>query len=780
MGGTVREASTLPAELTRFVGRRRELSQARALLSRGRLVTLTGPGGIGKTRLALRLAAEVRRSFPSGVWLVELAALGDGARLAQTVASRLRLGTEALGDPLTTLVDHVAGERMLLVLDNCEHVLDASAQLTATLLSAAPDLQVLATSRQTLGVCGEHVFPVPPMVLYEDGQPPELCEAVTLFADRAAAVRPDFDLSAGNISTIHEICRRLDGVPLAIELAAARLRALSPQEILLRLDDRFTLLTAGSRVALPRQQTLRAAIGWSHDLCTSQERLMWSRLSVFSDGFDLEAVEQVCSGDGLERNDVLDAIAGLVDKSVLAREELGTRMRYWLPDTLRQYGREHLAASGEEHTLRERHRDYYRTVAEQARTAWFGPDQLAWFTRLRAEHPNLQAALDFSMNDPGQAQEALGLAASMWWMHRLGFGSLSEGRQALGRALDISEELSPQRATALFTDGLLAVLQGDISAAEARAKQCRDMASALGEDRDITRLAVNLAGLVALFRGDFAQAVPLLEDALARHQAADDSGSAAVASFMLTTACFNLDDPAGTAHAERCLALCEAHDAQWSRTHALWALGLDHYRRGKYQRANTLIRHALRDKPLSHDQGGVAQCLEVLGWCAAAAGLGERAATLMGAADATWQVAGSALTGFGHLRAGHQKCESSLRRELGETAYTAAVEAGGQLTLEQSVAYALEESSAPTPPPPADEATAPLTRRERQVADLVAQGMSNKQIAAELTISTRTAEGHVEHILTKLGFTSRAQIATWATRNHEPHHPVRASATSRS
>ncbi|MFJ3955832.1 ATP-binding protein [Streptomyces libani] len=521
---------------------------------------------------------------------------------------------------------------------------------------------------------GEHVLPVPSMVLSEDsGLSSELCDAVALFADRAAALRPDFALTPENASVVHEICRRLDGVPLAIELAAARLRALSAQDILLRLDDCFALLTAGSRAALPRQRTLRAAIDWSHDLCTEQERLMWSRLSVFSDGFDLQAAEQVCGGDGIDRQDVLDLVVGLVDKSVLAGEERGARMRYWLPDTLRQYGLERLATSGEEHALRERHRDHYRAVAEQAEAEWFGADQLAWFTRLRAEHPNLQAALEFTLSEPGQAQVAMGLAASMW-IHRLGFGSLNEGRQWLGRALALDEEPGPQRAKALFVDGLLAVLQGDISAADSRVKQCRALEAALGEDPDLLRIGMTLAGLVALFQGDFVQAVPLLEDALARHQAAGDAGHAAVTSFMLTTACPDPDDPAGTVHAERCLALCEAHGAQWSRTHALWALGLDHYRRGRHQRAGTLVRHALRDKPLSHDQWGVARCLELLGWCAAAAGLGERAATLMGAADATWQVAGSALAGLGHLQAGHRHCEASVRAELGDATYTAAVD----------------------------------------------------------------------------------------------------------
>lgn len=760
MGGHVQEAGTLPAEMTRFIGRRRELSEARALLARGRLVTLTGPGGIGKTRLALRLAADVRRSFPGGVWLVELAALEAGEQVAQTVAARLRVGREALSDPLTRLVEHIAGRRMLLVLDNCEHVLDGCAELVATLLARSPELQVLSTSRQALTVSGEHVFPVPPMTLSAPVVSAEHSEAVALFADRAVAVRPDYPLTSQNAAVAEEICRRLDGMPLAIELAAAQMRVLSAPQILSRLDDRFRLLGAGPRTAPPRQRALRAAIDWSHDLCTRQERLLWARLSVLSGGFDLEAAEQLCSGAGIDRQDVLPLITGLVDKSVLTCEEQGTRMRYGLLETLRQYGREQLAASGEETVLRERHRDYYCRMAGQAETAWFGPDQMAWFTRLRIEHANFQAALAFTTSEPGQAQVAMGLAASLW-SHPLGYGSFHEGRRWLGRALALDDEPSLLRARALFVDGLVAVLQGDLRAARMRLEECRAMAAVLGEQRELARGAVHLEGLVALFQADFPRASVLLEEAFTRHQAAGDAGSAAVAACMLTSACVSLDDPAATVHAERFLALCEDHGAAWSRTHALWAQGLDHYRRGLYPRTGTLVRHALRDKPQSYDQCGVAQRLEVLGWCAAAAGLHERAATLMGAADAAWQVAGSTLTGLGHLQTGHQKFEAQLRKALDAAAFDAATRAGRALTLEQAVAYALHDSSSSGPPPPAKEASAPLTRREREVADLVAEGMTNKEIAARLTISRRTAEGHVDRILTKMGFTSRAQVAAW-------------------
>ncbi len=738
----------------------------RQLLTSGRLVTLTGAGGIGKTRLALRVASEVRRSFPGGVWFVELASLEDGSLLAQAIAAKLRLGNESGREPVEVLTDYLKGQRLLLVLDNCEHLLESCAALVTTLLRAITDLQVLATSRQIMRIQGEYAMPVPPLSLPEPDavgatEAMTQCEAVRLFTDRAIAIRPDFALTPEKIRAIGRICHRLDGIPLAIELAAARANVLSVDELLHRLDDRFALLTGGSRAGLPRHRTLRAAVDWSFELCSPAERLLWSRLSVFSDGFDLHAAEAVCSGEGIEQAEVLELIAGLVDKSVIACEERGTRLRYWMLETLRRYGQDQLVASGEEGALRARHRDYYQHLAEQAEAEWFGPRQFEWFAMLRAEHPNLRAALEFCMTEPGQARAGLGLAASMW-NHRLGFGSLGEGRRWIARGLELDSAPTPVKAKALCVDGLLALLQGNNDGAKARMEQFRTLPDGVQKDPDLARAAVTIAGLTALFRADFAVAVPLLEDALLRHDIREDPGSAAVTCFMLSTAYFNLHNPRAADRAERCLSLCEAQEAHWSRTHARWAVALEQYRQGRTGRAATLVRNALREKPLSHDQYGIAQCLEVLGWCALAENAGERAATLLGAAQATWELSGSALSGFGHLRADHQQCEARLRHDMGDDPFTTAFRTGAQLSLEQAVDYALAENRAPAPSPPAEEVSAPLTRREREVADLVAQGWTNKQIAAQLVISRRTAEGHVEHILTKLGFTSRAQIAAWA------------------
>ncbi|MGY5124225.1 ATP-binding protein [Streptomyces nigrescens] len=341
--GPGRKAGNLPTEVTSFVGRRWEVSEARRLLARTRLLTLTGAGGLGKTRLALRVAAEVRRSFPEGAWVVDLAPLTDGALLAQTVLTALGIDHDLARPMLPVLSDHLADKRLLLVLDNCEHLLDSCAELTRSLLAAAPHLQVLATSRQALGVDGEHLLTVRPLSAPDPNRPPAAAltqyEAVRLFIDRAAAVVPGFTVGDDQGAAVAGICHRLDGIPLAIELAAARLRVLSPQQILERLHDRFALLSRGSSAEPARQQTLRAAIDGSFELCTPSERRLWAYLSVFRGGFDLEAAEEVCTDDGLSQGEILDVVTGLVDKSILIREDHRDHVRLRMLETIRHYGR---------------------------------------------------------------------------------------------------------------------------------------------------------------------------------------------------------------------------------------------------------------------------------------------------------------------------------------------------------------------------------------------------------------------------------------------------------
>ncbi|MFF3542482.1 ATP-binding protein [Streptomyces platensis] len=756
------------AELTSFVGRRREVDGVRQLLTRTRLLTLTGAGGIGKTRLALRVASEVRRSYPGGVWVVDLAPLEDGALLAQTVLAALGLDHDSARPPMRTLADHLQDRRLLLVLDNCEHLLDACVELVRALLAAAPGMQVLTTSRQALRVDGEYLMVVPPLSTPELDRPvppAELAryEAVRLFADRALAVYSDFTLSPDNLEAVARICRRLEGIPLAIELAAARLRVLSPRQILDRLDDRFELLTRGSRAALPRWRTLRAAIDWSYELCTPPEQRLWAWLSVFCGGFDLEAVEEVCAGEGLPRETVLDVVTELVDKSILSREDHQGQVRYRMLETIRQYGRARLEDGGtgpQRETVRRRHRDHYQQLATRAQAEWFGPRQMAWFARLRLENANLRAALEFCLTTPGEHRAGLQLVTSMW-CHRLGVSGVEEQRSWLGRALALDTGTGSARARALWVDGWLAFLRGDVATGHARLAACQELADTLGEAGPLAD-AVQFAGLAALFQDEFRRAIPLLEDALGRHRANGDLGAQWTTLFLLALSCCLADDPRATPLGEECLALCDTHDARWSRSYALWVLGLQGWLAGSTGEAIALLQDALRGELPHYNLLATAQCLEVLAWATARDGNTLQAARLLGAAQTLWVSLGAALPGVGRLLQHHTECELRLRSSLGDAPFDAAVRDGAGLPLDEAIACALGRPAPDEERPDRQAAPAPLTRREHQVVSLLVAGLTDKEIAAKLVISARTAEGHVQRILAKLGFSSRTQVAVWA------------------
>ncbi len=771
---TSRRASNLPADVTSFVGRRHELSEARRLLSRTRLLTLTGVGGVGKTRLALRVAEKLRRTFPDGVWQVELASLQDPGLLAQTVAAALGLRDQSARSPAATLAEYLADKRLLLVLDNCDHLLDACAELVDPLLRAAPGLRVLVTSRQALGVNGEHVLAVFPLSVPDPDAGPlavgalEQYEAVTLFADRAAAVLPEFALDASNVDTVVRLCQRLDGIPLAIELAAVRLRALSLQQLLNRVDDFFELLSADSGTVLPRQRTLRSLIGWSFDLCSPEERLLWTRLSVFSGGFDLDAAEEVCPGEELARDTILPLLAALVDKSILLRDEYGSRVRYRLLETVRQYGRERLAHSGEEDVLRARQRDHYLRLARQAEASWQSQDQVDTLLRLRRERANLRVALDYCLTEPGQARVALDIAATLWsyWIFS---GSLGEGRRWLDRALALDPHPTPTRAKALWVNSFLALLLGDMAAARPMLAECQELGQRLG-DAAALAYAAQFLGLAALFQGDYPRAVTLVEEALAGHRARGDRNGEWVTLYQLALTATLRGDARAEELCTEVLALCEARGTQWTRSYALWVRGLELWRRGDPRRSATLVQEAIRLKRPFDDQWGIALCLEVLAWVVADTGEHERAARLLGAASMVWRLNGTSFPG--HVVSPHHQCEEQLSRALGDESFQAAFRSGTDLTLNQTMAYALGEKTNRAGKGQALglRAAKTLTRREWEIAELVAQGLSNKEVAHTLVIAQRTAEAHVEHILRKLGFTSRSQIAAWVAAQ-KPHTP---------
>ncbi|GAA3152806.1 ATP-binding protein [Nonomuraea roseoviolacea] len=752
----------LPADLTSFVDRRLELAEIKRLLSLARLVTLTGVGGVGKTRLALRAAADLRRAFADGVWMVDLAALADPELLVQTVAEHLGLSDQSARPPLVALCERIADKQLLILLDNCEHLLDACARLAHELLRASPGLRILSTSREQLGVYGEHVLAVPPLsVPTESPESVTVSAAVALFADRAASVVPGFAVTPDNAAVLGRLCQRLEGIPLAIELAAVRMRVMSPQHLLDRLDDRFQLLSGGPRTMPHRQQTLRALLDWSRDLCSPQERTLWARLSVFYGSFEMEAVEEVCSLDGLPRECILDLLIQLVDKSILIRDE-GSPDRYRLLETMRQYGAEMLSCSGEATAMRRRHRDYYERLAVWAEAEWFGAQQLDCTERLWREHANLRAALDFCRTEPGEAETGLRMAAAlrMYW---LGSGLIREGRGWLDRLLPLHTESTPARAKALWLDTWLSLLQNDEAAALPMLKASRELAEQL-DDASALAYVAQITGL-AEFRGDLPATVALFEEALAQHRADGDLMGVAYALIRLATTSILLDDAdRAVAYCEECVALSASHGEVWFRAHALWMMGIAVWRAGDHRRAAALEQESIRVKAAFHDQVGVAIGIEVLAWIAATEGRSERAVTLLGALETIWLPTGMSL--FNFVTAYHDQCQESTREILGNKGYESAFRRGNRFTVEGAIAFALDEKpdvAAVAAKPEAE--SGPLTRREREIAELVAQGLSNKEIATALVIATRTAEGHVEHILAKLGFTSRVQIAAWVVEH---------------
>jgi len=783
-------AGNLPVEPTSFVGRHRELGEVKRLLARSRLVTLTGMGGTGKTRLAVRAAGQLRRAFPDGVWFADLTSIRapkpvrpdepDPDGLTYVVMTALGLRESGDGTPPThQLVAGLRERQALLVLDNCEHLMPACAALAGALLRGCEAVRILATSREPLLVAGEVLCTVPSLRAPEKGERLSLSaageyESVALFAARAGAVVPDFALTERNLPAVGELCRRLDGLPLAIELAAAWLRVLAPEQLLDRLNNRFALLTRGSRTAPERQQTLRACADWSFDLCARPERMLWARLSVFAGGFELDAVEQVCCDGDLPRADVLDLVTELLDKSILVRQDAGDgpgrRARYRMLETIRDYGQGRLAEAGEEAALRRRHRDWYRELARRARTDSAGDRQVSGLARLRREHANLRAVVEFCLTEPGGAEVVLDLAASLPWSYWRGRGLFGEGRRWLDLALARAPAPTAVRVRALLANSQLAFWQGDAAAAQRLLAEGEELARRIGTGAELAH-AVYLRGAGATFAGDLPSAVDSLERAraiLAGTPHPDPDLYPHVLLALATAAGLAGDlDRASAAWAETA-AFIEPQGDGIHRALSLSIGGLLAWLKGDLHRAYTqeLQCLQLRRARESDDRYGTAQCLETLAWITADQGHHRRAATLLGAAGALWSDVGTSIAAFGHYVGHHDACARHLRSALGEAAFTGSFRAGQAMTYQEALGYALDDPARSGPALRRD-AYAPLSPRERQVAELLAQGRSNREIAAALLVSRRTAESHVESILAKLGFTSRTQVAAWAATRHQ-------------
>ncbi|MFI8912761.1 ATP-binding protein [Streptomyces sp. NPDC053513] len=757
--------------MTSFVGRRREVAEAKRLLSHVRVLTLTGPGGVGKTRLALRVAEAARHGFPDGVWLVELADLADPSLLAKTVADRLGLLEQAGRPAVDTIADHFEAREALLVVDNCEHLIDACALFVDTLIRGCPRVRVLATSRQSLDVYGETVLPVPPLPTPDaDGAMTSADvadnDSVRLFVERGRAVRPAFDVTDENRTVLARLCRGLDGIPLAIELSAVWLGALSLEQIEERLSERYRLLTGGPRDSPARQRTLRALVDWSHQLCSRPEQLVWARVSVFAGGFDLAAAEYVAGGDGVPPADVPEVVRSLVDKSVLIRDEQGRGARYRMLETLREYGHERLVETGDDRAVRLRHRDWYAKMVERFEAEWIGPDQESWIRRLWIEHANLRAALMFSLAQPGEAVVALRVATDLdeYWSIR---EITAEARYWLDQALTASPEPSRERLSALCLSAWYALLQGAADAARPLLEEASRLTGHFGGEGKAAFVAL-VQGMAALFSGDLDRAAPLLGTALTGFRVAHPRGELFALSMLGLTLGLNGEREKGLAHLEECLALTSDRGEIYWRSWALWALAfleLGH----DLDRAETAAKESLRIHGRMQGGLGSAFVMDTLAWVSVRREQHARAATLFGAAGAVWHQVGASPDCYVPMDIAHQKHVRAALAVLGEARYEAAFEHGYRFSPRQAVDFALGDGApAKAKTRGTDEGT-PLTPRETQVAALVAEGLSNKEIAARLVIATRTAETHVDHILTKLGFGNRAQVAAWYTgQRHGP------------
>jgi predicted ATPase/DNA-binding CsgD family transcriptional regulator len=771
-GGARQRVNNLPADVSSFVGRRHETSEVRRLLARSRLVTLTGVGGVGKTRLALRVGFGLRRVFDDGVWLVDLSTLTDPSLVAQATAEALEIRDQSGRPAGVVLGDYLRDRKLLLILDNCEHLLHECAVLVDELMAVASNLRILATSRQPLNLTSEYTMPVPPLSLPEDGGQigrAELAqsEAVALFTERARAVAPEFTVNAENRDAVVRICRELDGLPLAIELAAARLRSLSPKQIVDRLSDRYRLLANGPRAVAPRHQSLQALVDWSYGLCSAQEQLLWARASVFASGFDLEAVEWICSGEGIDTEDVIDLVADLIDKSILIKNGPGSTARYRMLETIRQHGNQRLAASGDEERMRRRHRDHYRRLAHRASQRVFGGHQVEWFGRIRLEHANMRLALEYCRDHPGERTEGLRLATDLLY-HWITSYYLNEGRTWLDTMLAATmDERTLVRVDALWSNSWLAIIQGDVPAAKSLLAEGRELAEELRSDRATGYVAL-FSGFVAMYAGEATVAVDLYTEALRHHRTAGNQHGVALTLIRSSLAhSFLGDSDTAVALGEECVTVCDSAEDIWHKSYALMALAIEVWARGDTRRATVWERESLRFNQSLDDRLGVALNIEVLAWIAAKDGDYERAARMLGSLRNLWRSVGAPLSGYGHLVGYHDECEARTQQALGEQTFRALLEEGSRLGYEQAVTYGFQED-----PPPAERATPEaestmLTKREWQIARLVAEGRSNKEIAGTLVIAQRTAEAHVAHILSKLGFNSRAQVAAWVAEHDE-------------
>jgi predicted ATPase/DNA-binding CsgD family transcriptional regulator len=757
-----RRIGNLPAEATTFVGRRRELAELRRTLAAARLVSLVGPGGVGKTRLAVRMAADLERGFSSGAWWVELAEIRDPALVINAVVAALDLRNQAAAQPLPILLSHLRDRELLLVLDNCEHLLEASARLVADVLRAAPEVRVMITSREPLQVPGEHVIPVPPLGLpAADGDEPlahlRQNEAEALFTERAAAASGTFELTTLNKTAVVQLCRRLDGLPLAIELAAVRTRVLTAEQILDRLTDRFALLTGGGRAALPRQQTLRTTIDWSHDLLTPAEQTLLRRLCVFAGRFTVDDAESVCAYGERTAGTALDVLSALVDKSLLTKEDIRGVACYRLHETMREYASLKLRDAAEENDLDESYVDYYRARCLQIENdARHGP--LEWLQWVELEIDNIRSALQKCLA-AADWRRGLDIATSIgyYWVTR----GTTESMRWFDELLALAANSPDVPARAYHFRGWLSMLQIEPEAARPWLARAIAAARASGQIDQLSE-SLSVASTAEHMAGDGAAARLLLDEAEGLAAGIDSYPTAIGLIQAQAIHAFFTDDldtakAASLAGAQLSRA---AGDLYYLQTMLMY-LGQVAMMAGNVAASEPKFVEALRIARQIDDRITQYVLLSLLSWHATASGQPRLAAQLRGAAEVLGAGAGTGLAGpaMPHLAQANEAAADALGTSTFDAEYTA----GRRMDREAALRLALGESEQAGTDTAAEDhrPTGPLGKREVEVAELIAEGLTNRQIGTRLFISERTVATHVRNILDKLGFDSRAQIASW-------------------
>ena len=747
--------------LSGLVARRHEIEDAKRALTQSRMVTLTGPGGVGKTRLTLELAFRMRPAFADGVWLTPLSDLRLDAGvedIGAAMVQSLGMTDQSARAQREKLLAFLQGQQALIVLDNCEHVLTPLRTLLPDLLNAAPHLKVIATSREPIGVPGEVVLPVRPLSvpapqtsvgeLVMDG-------SVALLVERARAVDPDFEITEENAHAVIELCGLLEGLPLAIELAAVKLRTLTVEQMVRRFGHRLTSLAGPGAGASPRHQSLRALVEWSYELCSERGQVLWRRLSVFPSDFDLELAEAVCAFDGLTGDEIMDALDRLVGQSILLTNREGEVMRYRLLAPLREVAAQLAEQADETAELERRHRDAMLHRAEEMLARWCGPDQPNLLAQMRRDHPSYVAALQWCADSEDEGLAGLHLL-SMLRYHWLSGGSLAEGRMRIEAMLATHVEPSVARTECLWLLIWIVLLQGDHTGAR----------SLLGElefaaELPTNSLSVHLRhwqGLLALFSGSPEEAIGHFRSAVEGHHLADDLYLELTARYMLASALVLADRPEEALEVSTTtVEMCERCGDRSARVYAMWAMAVAQWQQGQLEEAESIAHLVLRLLSVLHDPICVALTTSLLSWVASDQRRTRAAGALLVAAGRVWRSLGTSLDAFGPQLLGW----AERRMPRSASSVMQATNVRPMRDLDDVIDLGLGLGSVPVE---RRAVQGPLTKRELEVAALIEAGLSNREIAERLVVSKRTVDGHVERILAKLGFTSRSQVAAWMSR----------------